>query len=333
MENITQERMRKIISALNSIPSFANLSEEEKEEKVIRLLTPQYMDLRCDWAFKHVFRNLDLLKLLLEDLLPEENILKVEHLPNEMDRVRPDDKNIIMDVLCKTRDGREFIVEMQQKKKQTFKNRMFYYGSSMVYSQLRNNGQSNDYGRLMPVFVICFMAHTLRHETEQLAYRYVMREETSGEKYGKQLTIILCELPRLKKKTTEDLTPMEHWFYILANLINFAGNPEDLGDRYAAVLEAARIIHLPEHELLNYMNAMVSEEEKQDIGAAYYEDGHEDGLKEGLRIGEERGLKKGLEQKAEAIKEIARNLVSKGMSLKVITEVTGLSEEELQELV
>lgn len=81
------------------------------------------------------------------------------------------------------------------------------------------------------------------------------------------------------------------------------------------------------------MNAMVSEEEKQDIGAAYYEDGHEDGLKEGLRIGEERGLKKGLEQKAEAIKEIARNLVSKGMSLKVITEVTGLSEEELQGLV
>ena len=61
------------------------------------------------------------------------------------------------------------------------------------------------------------------------------------------------------------------------------------------------------------------------IGAAYYEDGHEDGLKEGLRIG--------LEQKAEAIKEIARNLVSKGMSLKVITEVTGLSEEELQGLV
>lgn len=74
------------------------------------------------------------------------------------------------------------------------------------------------------------------------------------------------------------------------------------------------------------MNAMVSEEEKKDIGAAYYEDGHEDGLKEGLRI----GLEQGLQQKA---KIIAKALMEKDMKPADIAEVTGLSEEELQGLV
>ena len=40
---------------------------------------------------------------------------EVEPLPNEIDKMRPDDKNIIMDVLGHTADGTEFIVEMQRK--------------------------------------------------------------------------------------------------------------------------------------------------------------------------------------------------------------------------
>lgn len=40
---------------------------------------------------------------------------EVEPLPNEIDKLRPDDKNVIMDVLCHAADGTEFIVEMQRK--------------------------------------------------------------------------------------------------------------------------------------------------------------------------------------------------------------------------
>ncbi|MCR5071662.1 MAG: Rpn family recombination-promoting nuclease/putative transposase [Bacteroidales bacterium] len=54
--------------------------------------------------------------MLLRDLMQMD--LKVEKpLSNEIDRFQPDDRNIIMDVVCQLRDGRRIIVEMQQEKK------------------------------------------------------------------------------------------------------------------------------------------------------------------------------------------------------------------------
>ena len=87
---------------------------------IITVMNHPYMDLRSDWAFKHILQNKDILKMLLNDFLPEQ-IEYVELQPNEIDKLRPDDKNVIMDVLCQTSDGRKFIVEMQRKKKRSFK--------------------------------------------------------------------------------------------------------------------------------------------------------------------------------------------------------------------
>lgn len=112
----------------------------------------------------------------------------------------------------------------------------------------------------------------------------------------------------------ENLNPVEHWFFILANLTNFAGKPEEIGARYAAVAEAARIHLLPEQDLLNYMNAMVSEEEKQDIGAAYYEDGLQDGLVKG---------------REEGLMFVAKNMLAAGMDVEQVARLTGLKPEDL----
>ena len=110
-----------------------------------------------------------------------------------------------MDVLCRTVDGREFICEMQQKKKQSFRKRMFYYGASMAHSQLK---PKQAYALLKPVYVICFMDFILEHETDQLVYRYAIREQTSGEPYENLLSIIFCELPRLNKTSLDGLGPV-----------------------------------------------------------------------------------------------------------------------------
>ena len=87
-------------------------------------------------------------------------------------------------------------------------------------------------------------------------------------------------------------------------------------------VQAARMNLLPESELLNYMNAMVTEEEKQDVGAAYYEDGYE----EGMAVGEAKGLAKG---KAETLKKTARNLLKMKLKVEDIAKATGLSVEEI----
>ena len=304
---MTKEQMEQYVAILNEVERYRDMDLTEKERIVRSVLDKPYMDLRCDWAFKHVFQDLELLKLLLEDLLPED-IVSVEHLeslPNEIDKSRPDDKNIIMDVLVKTQNGEEMIVEMQRKKKKTFKNRMVYYAASKIHGQLKKR---DSYAVLKPVYVICFMDYSLAHESEQLVYHYVLKEKTSGEPYGNHLSILFCELPRLKKTSLEGLSPVESRFYILKNMRTFAGKPEDMGTRFSAVAEASKMHSLPDGDKLKYFYGMVTEEEKLDIGEAYYEDGYKN-----------------------AKLEMAKAMLADKVSPEKVQKYTGLTIEEISQ--
>ena len=332
---LTPEQLAQYIAVLDAVETYRDLSDEEKEKIVRKIMDHPYMDLCNDWAFKHVFRDLKLVKMLLEDVLPEE-IVSVEPLedleaiPNEIDRLRPDDKNIIMDVLVKTKDDREIIIEMQRKHKKSFKNRMVYYGASMIHDQLK---RKEPYWKMRPVYVLCFMDFNLKHETDQLLYHYTLREVTSGERYGNQLSIFLFELKRFRKNEMTGLSPIESWLYILKNMGKFAGKPEELGERYREVAEASKIHDLPDKEKLKYLQDMISEEEMLDMREATLEEGREEArelmrqemedmreatLEEGIEIGNERASLK-----------IAKNLVKMGMKDDFILQATGISKEEL----
>lgn len=318
-KKLTPAQMRKFVAIVNEVERYRDLSEKEKEQIVLSILDHPYMDLRCDWAFKHVMKNTDILKMLLNDFLPEE-IESVEPLPNEIDKMRPDDKNVIMDVLCHTVDGTEFIVEMQRKKKTTFKNRMLYYGASMLHAQLKPR---EPYSALKPVYVICFMDFKMHHETDQLVYRYSLCEQDTGERYNNLLSIYFCELPRLQASGIEGLDPVQSWFYILANMRIFAGKPEDMGKRYAAIVQEARMPGFPEEEeLTKYFRNMITEEEKLDIGTAYYEDGFIDGIEKGRAEGRAEG-------EANTRRELAKSMLADGLDAPFVCKHTHLPLEEV----
>lgn len=86
----------------------------------------------------------------------------------------------------------------------------------------------------------------------------------------------------------------------------FAGKPEDMGTRYSAIAEASRMNGLLDEDKLKYFRGMVTEEEKLDIGQAYYEDGVLD-----------------------AKTEDAWKMLQKGYSIEEICEITGLSETKV----
>ena len=110
---LTPEQFEQYLAIANSIESLRLLSEEEKEALIYKIHSTPYIDLMCDWAFKHVFgHNEENLKMLLNDFLPE-HIEHIEYESNELDPFKGDDKQIIMDVLCHTKTGK-FVVEMQK---------------------------------------------------------------------------------------------------------------------------------------------------------------------------------------------------------------------------
>ena len=272
--SLTPEQYAQYEAVANEYDRYRKLSPEEKEDLIISIASSTFIDLLSDWAFKHVFvHNEQNLMLLLNDILPE-HIVHIEYEPNEIDHWKGDDKKVIMDVLCHTSDGRKFIVEMQRADKEFLRNRMLFYGASMIGNQLH---AGDSYGQLMPVYVICFMNFRLKHETDQLIYKYQVRE-ASGEVYGNQLTIYLCELPRLASKPGKSLTPVEVWFDILQNMRNFASKPELYGSKYDSIFESSRQSPIPEKDRLQYFRSMfdteirsyLANEDRQEIAEEFY---------------------------------------------------------------
>ena len=316
-DQMSAEQLDLYYAIVNEYEQYRSLSQPEKLQLIRDVIDKPYLDLLCDWAFKHVFgNNLDLLQMLLRDIL-QMDLMVQESLPNEIDKFRPDDKNIIMDVICKLRDGRRIIVEMQQEKKTGFKDRIAYYGAANFVKQLK---RSEKYTEVHAVYVVCFVNFKMQHTDcppGKIVYTYELREQDTGELYGEYISLNFCELPRLAKNTFDTLNPKEQWFHLLKNMRNFALNPKGVPERMKKVLEASRTSALPGKEQLQYFRAMISDIEKEDIATANYKDGFDEGMEKGDR------------QRAT---QTARLMLADKKPIEEIVKYSGLSEEQIKAL-
>ena len=313
--SLTPEQFAQYEAIASEYDRFRRLSPEEKEDLIIRIATSTYIDLLCDWAFKHVFgHNEKNLMLLLNDILPEK-IIHIEYEPNEIDLWKGDDKKVIMDVLCHTEDGRKIIVEMQRADKEFLRNRLLFYGASMIHTQLH---KGDSYGKLVPVYVVCFMNFRLQHDTDRLIYTYQLRE-TTGEGYTKRsiLNLYLCELPRFAGESGKASNPVEVWFDILQNMSNFARKPEQYGGKYDPIFESSRQSPIPDQDKLQYFRSMfnddirsyLTEEDRKEIAEEYFT----------------KGIEKGIER-------VAKKMRAEGFPVEKIVSATGLSPETIESM-
>lgn len=84
---------------------------------------------------------------------------------------------------------------------------------------------------------------------------------------------------------------------------------------------------LPDEQMIQYLRNMITEEERLDMGGAYYDDGFADGKQAGLEEGRKEGREEGRGAERMAIAEKLRAM---GMPLESIALATGLSVEELK---
>ena len=133
---LTPEQRQRYFETMDKYSRIRCLSQEEKEDLILRITSSEYIDLMCDWAFKHVFgHNKEHLMMLLNDFLPVKivDIDEIQYDPNEVDTFKGDDKHVIMDVLCHT-ETEHIIVEMQKSKNNEFRNRMVPAWLSSTFS-------------------------------------------------------------------------------------------------------------------------------------------------------------------------------------------------------
>lgn len=252
-QQLTDEQFLLYRKMVDEHERYAALSEQQKRELLENILCRPYMDLLCDWAFKHVFgHDKEALMMLLRDLLPLD-IIDIEYESNELDRLHADAKASTMDVVCKLVNNERVIVEMQHE--------------------------------FRSVYLICFTDYILKHTIcpkDKLVFVYDFLEQETGELYGDHpyFSIRLCELPRLAKTDMSEMTLVEQWFHLLKNIRTFALNPKDVPSRYQRILKNAQLAQVTEKDRQNYLKNMLSEYDERMISLGNYERGHSDAAEE-----------------------------------------------------
>lgn len=306
----------------------------------------KYIDLMVDWSFKKIFGtevNKDILIEFLKVIFPQYAISDITYVPTEQLGIMEDDRKAIFDVLCRTVDGKTFLVEMQRGYQKHFFERALFYTSFPIMKQgkkaLAEEAKGNrpwDFS-LDGVFFLGIL--NFKYEDDEMTeHRYRLMEATSKKLMTDKLEFVFVEVEKFDKGEDELETDLDKWLYLLKNMSNLLERPERLRDRiFTKLFDVAELAQLDDKDRTNYIKAMNTERDTYNQIEYARETGREEGLKEGHKKGhkegKEEGIKEGREEGAKQKSfDIAKRMLEKGIAMETISELTGLTEKEISEL-
>jgi len=308
----------------------------------------KYIDLMVDWSFKKIFgTEVNILIEFLKVIFPQYAISDITYVPTEQLGIMEDDRKAIFDVLCRTEDGKTFLVEMQRGYQKHFFERALFYTSFPIMKQgkkaLAEEAKGNrpwDFS-LDGVFFLGIL--NFKYEDDEMTeHRYRLMEATSKKLMTDKLEFVFVEVEKFDKSEDELETDLDKWLYLLKNMSNLLKRPERLRDRiFTKLFDVAELAQLDDKDRTNYIKAMNTERDTYNQIEYARESGREEGLKEGREEGHKKGHKEGKEEglkegRAEGVKQnsfdIAKRMLEKGIDIGTISELTGLTEKEISEL-
>jgi predicted transposase/invertase (TIGR01784 family) len=184
-----------------------------------------------DWAFRYIFgsdRSAGVLRDLLNALLyqGEEVISTVTILDPYLHGSGKGLKQSIVDVRAKTRDGRQFLVEMQMLPVSGFAKRLLYNGAKAFVSPLKRGG---NYASLESVISICFCDYEFSPTDPKAVLHYELTERTSRQVFpANDLQWIVIQLPHFTKNLEELSDDLDSWLWFLRHASEIKSVPSRL---------------------------------------------------------------------------------------------------------
>ena len=302
----------------------------QPDVSLIRLLILGGAPLR----FKRLFGsepNKELLIDFLNQLMGEERQIvdliynKTEHLGS-----LAENRKAIFDLLCTGSNGEHFIIEMQRVHQEFFKDRCLYYTSSLITEQAPKGSPRWDY-RLKPVYLIGLMDFQFDDtHIDQYLHRVQLMKTDTLEVFYDKLGFIFIEIPKFLKREEDLSSELDNWLFLLKNMSRLDKIPVILRKPvFSKLFNIAEVSNLTKEEKMAYETSL---KEKWD----YYNSMDyvlKEGLEKGIKQGIEKGIKQGIEQgKTEGKMEVASTMKKSGMDFKLISQLTGLSIEEVKSL-
>ena len=227
------------------------------------------------------------------------------------------DKESIVDVKCVTEKNSVVIIEVQLQGNLRFSNRILYYWAK-TYSNILKHGES--YDSLHPVISINLLNFNISDD-DKVHSCYILKDKNSNRIFSDHLQIHLIELKKFRK----DLLSLD-----LNIWLDFFTN-KNLEESMSDIVKEKTIMDEVREKYIQFIadSVMMSEYEKRQIYLAdqrlHLEEQKELSKEEGMR----KGIQKGILEKQI---DVAKRLKSKNMDINFISEITGLSAEEIEKL-
>ena len=286
--------------------------------------------IRFDWAAKKILRdkkNFDILEGFLSELLKED--IKIEGLlESESNQEEEDDKFNRVDLFAENSKGEHIIIEIQNTRELDYLMRMLFGTSKAITEYLEIGKPYSDIKKVIAVSIIYF---GLGKGDD---YIYIGQTKFTGLHTKKELELTRTQQELLKKPTVQEAfpeyfliqttrfndvinEPLDEWIY-------FFKNNEVLDTFNAKGMKAVR-------EKMVVNNLPDDQKKKYD---RFLDNLHtEASIADTVRIEQEEKIKEESE-KAERRRtiQIARNLIKSGLDNPQISQVTGLTEPEIDDL-
>lgn len=291
----------------------------------------RYLDPKADLTFKKIFgEHKDLLMSLLNALLPLEKdrqVESLEYLPAELVPDLPLGKNSIVDVRCKDKKGRQFIVEMQMIWTPAFQQRVLFNASKAFVRQLKRNRK---YELLQPVYSLNLVNESFMNDyPDEFIHNYNIVHELHSDKIIDGLHLTFVELPKFKPHSIAERKMAVLWLRFLTEINEDTTIvPEELLDNP----ETSKALKEVEESAYTEQEIDAYEDFWDKLGAErlLLVDSNNISLEKGLALGREEGRAEGLAQgRADSLAEVARAMLAKGMDAATIFELTGLKDTDI----
>lgn len=310
-----------------------NAQKQTKEKPEINL--PQgRLPLTSDYVFKRVFakdENNSMLKDFLEAIL-DRKINKVVVKNPEIPKNLADERIGILDLKLDIDEDKVIDVEMQMRDEHNMKERSGVYLSKLVAEQLKAKQPYLEVKKVIAINLLNFdlFQRNSYHSIARMKFEKSTPQAFVNIGYDKEEEIAtdvfemhFIELPKFIKKNPTCKTKLEQWLWLLVGsneeMVKMAVEENEEIKKTVEVLdelsmseEERALYEYREKALLDYIDAMDYAKRK--------------GEREGIEKGERAGEKK-------AKLETAKKMLEKGFSIELIKEITGLSEEQIQNII
>ncbi|MCK4765626.1 MAG: PD-(D/E)XK nuclease family transposase [Candidatus Aminicenantes bacterium] len=280
----------------------------------------RYINPYTDFGFKKLFgeqANTDLLIDFLNQLLPAKHkIVNLSFKNTEQLGAVTGDRRAIFDIHCENEKGDQFIVEMQKAKIKFFKDRSVFYTTFPIKEQAE---KGNWDFRLNPIYCVAVLDFTFDDDREQKScVSNIQLKDQYCQTFYNKLTYIFIEMPRFTKGENELESHFDKWLYFLKHLEDFENIPAILNEEiFIKGFDTAEIANFDKRQLAEYEDSLKVYRDLKGVIDTSFEEGEKVGLEKG--------------RKEEKI-ALAKKSLKKGLPLETISELTGLSKEEIEKL-